>query len=267
MKASDKLKAKSRGGSHGAIWQAYSDMALLMLGAFMFLLVTILITSRFRDEVQVPKLKQEIKELRAQLERSETDRDRLRHDLGVMADMNVESQVDRILAAAGLDQGKGRKDFDLFVLGLKNLPGRTLHIVVDASGSMHGVSTFLVPILRVIAIRSGKEVNAVTWFADGRAETYKGSLGEMLDQLINGAPFVGNQETVGDAFYRAARNAPAPGAYLLIGDEPSDDRIYYGDIPAPVFTIPLGHNNPTATWEYQRLADKTGGRMLQVRFQ
>lgn len=267
MKASEKLKAKSRGGAQGVIWQSFSDMALLMLGAFMFLLVTVLVTSRFREEVQVPKLKQEIKELRAQLERSDSDRNRLRHDLGVMADMNVESQVDRVLAAAGLAQGKGRKDFDLFVLGLKNLPGTTIHIVVDASGSMHGVSTFLVPVLRVIAMRSGKEVDAVTWFADGRTETYKGSLGEMLDQLINGAPFVGNQETIGDAFFRAAKNASAPGAYLLIGDEPSDDRIYYKDIPAPVFTIPLGHNNPTATWEYERLAEKTGGRMLQVKFQ
>ena len=58
-----------------------------------------------------------------------------------------ESQTQMILDAVGV----GRKDFDLFIDGLKDVPGKDLHLVVDATGSMHGISGFLVPILRLIA--------------------------------------------------------------------------------------------------------------------
>jgi hypothetical protein len=61
-------------------------------------------------------------------------------------------------------------------------------------------------------------------------------------------------------------NAKKPGAYLLLGDEPSDDRIFYRDIPSPVFTLPIGRNNPTTLWEYKTLAENTGGKMLQLDF-
>ena len=183
-----------------------------------------------------------------------------------MAGMATETQMSRVLSAAQLGQGQGRKDFEIFIKGLKQIPGKDLHLVVDATGSMHGVSSFLIPIIRVIVIRSGKHLDAITWFADNNAETYTGSMGEMFDQLMKGAPFVGADETIGDAFQRAVINAKVPGAYLLLGDEPSDDRIPFNEIPAPAFTLPIGHNNPATVWEYRNLAEKTGGKMLHLIF-
>ncbi len=248
------------------IFESFSDVALLMLATFIFLLVTILITSRMAQEYQLPKLKEEVAKLRSQLESSSQARQRLTEALGDMAGMTTETQVQRVLRVAKLDQGQGRKDFEIFIQGLKDIPGRDLHLIVDATGSMHGLSTFLIPILRVIVIRSGKHLDAITWFSDGKAETYTGSMGEMFDQLMKGAPFVGASETIGDALHKAAAQTRTPGAYLLLGDEPSDDRIYYLDIPAPVFTLPIGRKNPSTLWEYQTLADRTGGKMLHLDF-
>lgn len=246
------------------IHESFSDVALLMLATFIFLLVTILITSRMAEEYELPKLKKEVEELRQQLARSNSDKNRLLGELDNMADMSTDAQMDRALDAVGLGRGQGRKDFDLFIEGLKDIPGKELHLLVDATGSMHGVSSFLIPVLRVIVIRSGKHLDAITWFSSGKAETYTGSMGEMFDKLMQGAPFVGADETIGDAFRQAERNARIPGAYLLIGDEPSDDRIYYYDIPAPAFTLPLGRSNPTTIWQYKELADRTGGKMLHL---
>lgn len=246
------------------IHESFSDVALLMLATFIFLLVTILITSRMAEEYELPKLKKEVKELRQQLAKSNSDKDRLLSELDNMANMSTDAQMDRALKAVGLGHGRGRKDFDLFIKGLKDIPGKELHLLVDATGSMHGVSSFLIPVLRVIVIRSGKHLDAITWFSSGKADTYTGSMGEMFDKLMQGAPFVGADETIGDAFRQAAANARIPGAYLLIGDEPSDDRIFYYDIPAPVFTLPLGRSNPTTVWQYKELADRTGGKMLHL---
>jgi len=89
----------------------------------------------------------------------------------------------------------------------------------------------------------------------------------MFDNLMSGAPFVGSEETIGKAFRHAVREAPIPGAYILIGDEPSDDRIHPFDIPSPVFTIPIGRQNPDTLWAYEKLAKETGGKMLQLVFQ
>ncbi|MDH5378205.1 MAG: hypothetical protein OEX00_07780, partial [Gammaproteobacteria bacterium] len=150
--------------------------------------------------------------------------------------------------------------------GLKGLPGEDLHLVVDASGSMHGLTSFLIPILRAIVVRSGKKLGAITWFTDGRAETYTGTMGHMFDKLMTGAPFGGARETIGEGFREAARSAPPPGAYLLVGDEPSNDAIYYSDIPSPVFTMPLGRSDPETNQAYQTIADKTNGRMLHLDF-
>lgn len=248
------------------IHESFSDVALLMLATFIFLLVTILITSKLAEENQLPRLKHEVEEMRKKLAATDQTNDRLMHELDEMAGMGTDTQIARVLATAKLDKGSGRKDFDIFIQGLKDIPGHDLHLVVDATGSMHGVSSFLIPILRVIVIRSGKHLDAITWFSDGKAETYTGSMGEMFDKLMQGAPFVGADETIGDAFKRAAMNAKVPGAYLLLGDEPSDDRIFYLDIPAPVFTLPIGRFNPATTWEYQTLAEKTKGKMLQLDF-
>ncbi|MDQ6976041.1 MAG: hypothetical protein Q9M22_05690, partial [Mariprofundaceae bacterium] len=75
---------------------------------------------------------------------------------------------------------------------------------------------------------------------------------------------IGTEETIGRAFRDIVKNAPVPGAYLLIGDEPSTDRIQYHAIPAPVFTLPLGNNNSSTMVAFRHLARQTGGRMLEM---
>ena len=257
------MKFKRRSSSNN-VHESFSDIALLMLATFIFLLVTILITSRVQQTVQVPRLQKEIAELKQEVDEAEQLNDRMHKELDELAGMGTDTQIEIVLESVGLNSGQGRKDFDLFVKGLKDLPGKDMHLVIDATGSMHGAATFLVPMLRVIVIRSGKKLTAVTWFSDGDAQTYQGSMGEMLDSFMKGAPFIGSNETIGDAFIRAEENAPIPGAYVLLGDEPSDDRIYYLGIPAPVFTIPIGKSNPNTKYQYQTLADKTGGKMLQL---
>ncbi len=245
------------------VFEAFSDMAMLMLAAFVFLFALILMISQLegagggasREEVQ--KLKAELSEARKRL-------DRLEKDFEATAGADVEAQTERILAQVGLAHGKARKDFDLFVEGIKRLPGHTLHLVVDATGSMHGATLFLLPVLRVIAIRSGKKITAVSWFADGRSATYQGRMAEMFDMLMQKAPFIGADETIGHAFRDIAKRAPIPSAYLLIGDEPPTDTVHYAEIPAPVFTLPFGTDAP-AIVAYERIARETGGRMLRLR--
>ncbi|WP_455218325.1 hypothetical protein [Kaarinaea lacus] len=245
-------------------YEMFSDIALLMLATFIFLLVTILITSKMADQYQTPKLKNAVSELQNELEKSRAERERLLADLDSLAGMTTESQMEKALAAAGMQSGKKRKDFDLFVKGLHDLPGSTLHLMIDATGSMHGVSNFLIPILRIIVIRSGKKLDAVTWFSDGKADTFHGTMGAMFDRLMEGAPFIGANETMGHAFRYAAEHSPPPGAYLVIGDEPPADRVVYFNIPSPVFTLPIGKNDPDTMWHYQKLADETGGKLLQL---
>ena len=250
------------------IHESFSDIALLMLATFVFLLVTIMITSKLAEENQLPRLKASVAELQDRIKKTEAINQRLLNDIDTMANMSVESQMEASLEAVGLGKSSNRrKDFDLFVKGLKDLPGNSLHLMVDATGSMHGAATFLIPVLRVIVIRSGKRMDAITWFSDGTAATYQGTMGSMFDNLMSGAPFVGSEETIGRAFRYAASHAPVPDAYLLIGDEPSDDRIYYSDIPSPVFTIPIGNSNADTLFAYEKLAHETGGKMLQMIFQ
>lgn len=244
------------------IYESFSDVSLLMLATFIFLMVTILITSRMAQEYELPRLKQEINELKNKLAAAELEKQAYTSNLEQLAVSSEVNALDSIVQNATF----GRKDFDLFVEGLKNLPGKDLHLVVDASGSMHGLTSFLIPILRAIVIRSDKELGAITWFSDGDAETYTGTMGEMFDKLMSGAPFGGNRETIGKAFRIASRNAPAPGAYLLVGDEPSDDEIIYSEIPSPVFTLPLGRSDPETNASYQTIADKTHGKMLHLDF-
>jgi len=259
---------RQRRHSQNNVHESFSDVALLMLATFIFLLVVILITSKVKESVDVsPSVQEELASLREALADAEFDNQALEGEMNRMAGMGMEDQMEKVLEAVGLESAKGRRDFDLFVKGLKDIPGKDIHLVIDTTGSMHGAATFIIPMLRVIVVRSGKELAAITWFSDNRAETYEGSMGEMFDAFMSGAPFMGNHETVGDAFIRAEKNALAPGAYILFGDEPSDDRIFYLDIPAPVFTIPLGHDNTFTRHEYQKLADKTGGKMLELSLQ
>ena len=255
---------KKRRSSPPNIYEMFSDIALLMLATFIFLLVTILITSRMAEQYQTPRLKEAVADLQAELNKANADRTRLLAHMDALANISTDAQIEKALVATGLAQGKNRKDFDVFVKGLRDLPGDSLHLLIDATGSMHGVSEFLIPILRIIVIRSGKKLDALTWFSDGNADTYHGSMGAMFDRLMEGAPFIGANETIGHGFQQAAANAPVPGAYLLIGDEPPADKINYFNIPSPVFALPIGRDNPDTNWHYQRLADETGGKLLHL---
>lgn len=254
--------ARKRRGSYNNIYESFSDVSLLMLATFIFLMVTILITSRMAQEYEVPKLKAEIQKLKNELASATLDKQRIAGHMEEMSMMAESNPMQRIIESATF----GRKDFDVFIKDLKKLPGKDLHLIIDASGSMHGLTSFLIPVLRTIVVRSGKTLSALTWYSDGEAETYTGTMGSMFDSLMSGAPFGGNMETIGHAFRAAKRNAPPPGAYLLVGDEPSNDRISYSDIPSPVFTLPLGRSDPETTRNYQEIADKTGGRMLHLDF-
>ncbi len=247
------------------VFEVFSDMALLLLAAFIFLFALMLIL--FRIEGGDPQATREYARVKKELARTKAELARLNRELEQLAKADVAMQMDRVLAQAGLAKGEGRKDFELFVEGLRRLPGHTLHMVVDATGSMHGVTAFLIPVLRVIAIRSGKEITAISWFADGRTGTYQGTMAEMFDALMKNAPFVGADETIGHAFREIAEAAPVPSAYLLIGDEPPTDTVHYAEIPAPVFALPLGSKNDAPTrLAYERIARETGGRMLVLRF-
>ena len=248
--------------STSSIYESFSDLALMALGTFIFLFVTIVVTSKITEMSEIPLLKEQIAALDNQLKSSKSDKSRLKQDMEKILETDPEAQAKMILDAVGV----GRKDFDLFIHGLKDIPGKDLHLVVDATGSMHGVSAFLVPILRLISTRSGKDVSALTWFSDNDMQTYTGTMGDMFDHFIQGAPFTGSNEYIGRAFRAAKDNAPRPGAYLLIGDEPSDDSISYSDIPSPVFALPLGRSDPDTEWQYGNIATKTGGKMLHISF-
>lgn len=248
------------------VYETFSDIALLMLAAFVFLFALILITSRLQgfgaSEIDTPK----VVEMKKKIASLEQENRRLKNELETMAATDIEKQMEKILASAGWDRGQGKRDFTLFVKGLKNLPGNSLHLIVDATGSMHGATTFLVPVLRLIAIRSGKRLSAITWFGDRRVGTVTGTMGEMFDRLMQTAPFVGADETIGYTFRKLAERKEVPSAYLLIGDEPPTDRINYHQIRAPVFTLPLGYSDTNTHVAYKALADATGGRMLELKF-
>lgn len=256
--------ARKRRSSPLNIHESFSDIALLMLATFIFLLVTILITSRMAEQYQLPTMKKDMAKLEKELAASRAENRRLMKDMDELSIMTPESQMEKALAAANMDSGKNRRDFDLFVKDLQDLPGKDLHLVVDGTGSMHGVANFLIPVLRVVVIRSGKELSAISWFSDGRTDTYTGSMGEMFDHLMQGAPFIGDQETIGRTFRHITARNKVPGAYLLIGDEPPSDTISFLSIPSPVFTMPIGKENPDTLWHYERIAERTHGKMLRL---
>jgi len=261
------LQLKKARSAPENIYEIFSDMALLMLAAFVFIFVMILITSQLQGAGSANVNQQALQQMAAERDAAKEDVVRLQSALATMDGGDMEQQAERVLASAGLSEGKGKRDFDMFIAGLKDLPGNDLHMIVDATGSMHGVTTFLIPVLRLIAIRSGKRLSAVSWFADSKTGTFTGSMGAMLDQLMKDAPFIGEYETIGHALVDVAKGSPTPGAYLLIGDEPPTDRIKYHDIPAPVFTLPLGTSSSSTKVAYQRIADNTQGRMLELKFQ
>ncbi len=248
--------------SDDSVYITYSDMALLTLVIFIFLFTILVMTAKMTGGTQISKLKNQVAALQQKLESSESAKNRFEQDLERMAVSTDANFLDKMIETTTF----GRKDFDLFIAGLQNLPGDDLHLVVDASGSMHGLSGFLVPVLRLIVTKSGKRLSAITWFSDNQADTYTGTMGEMFDRLMNGAPFVGSIETIGNAFRVAVRKAPPPGAYLLVGDEPSNDSINYSSIPSPVFTLPLGRSSSATNESYGVLAEKTGGKMLHLDF-
>ena len=144
-------KAKKK--SISSIYESFSDLALMALGTFVFLFVTIVITSKLTEITEIPMLKEKIAQLENQVKSSQAAKDRYKLDMQKILTEDPETRDQTILDAAGV----GRKDFDLFIEGLRNIPGKDLHLVVDATGSMHGVSGFLVPILRLIATRTSSD--------------------------------------------------------------------------------------------------------------
>jgi len=249
-----------------SIYEVFSDMALLMLAAFIFLFAMFLMVSKAQDSGQVLKTKEQIASLEKELAAAKSRNLELLQEMNNVVGSTTEQQIEKVLSAAGMGRGQGRKDFEMMVKGLRNMPGRELHLVIDATGSMHGVTAFLIPILRVIAIRSGKHLSAITWYADNRTGTYQGTMGEMFDYLMQSAPFVGNKETIGYTFDRLGKDYPIPSAYMLIGDEPATDKVHYHAIKAPVFTLPLGNSDASTRVEFQKIADISGGRMLELKF-
>ncbi|OIO69087.1 MAG: hypothetical protein COW19_04555 [Zetaproteobacteria bacterium CG12_big_fil_rev_8_21_14_0_65_55_1124] len=258
---------RRRDPSPDNFYEIFSDMALLMLAAFIFLFALILVNAQLQGGGESELDRQEVEQLREKLAQTEQRNKQLQEEMNELAGKDVKEQMDKVLASAGLSDGKGKRDFDMFIQGLKDLPGNELHLVVDATGSMHGVTTFLIPVLRVIAIRSGKHLSGVSWYADLKTGTFTGSMGAMFDNLMQSAPFVGSEETVGHAFRDIAKNAPIPSAYMLIGDEPPTDSVGYHEIPAPVFTLPLGINDSETIFAYKTIAEQTGGKMLKLNFQ
>ncbi len=277
------MRSRRQTQQDSSFYEIFSDMALLMLAAFIFLFALILINAQLQGSRSDPAREREMASLQEQLAGTEHKNLKLQQEINNLASVdaqqqlnnlqalmdgqNVQQQVEKVMLSAQIATGKGKKDFDLFIKGLRNLPGRDLHIVVDATGSMHGVTSFLIPVLRLIAIRSGKHLSALTWYANRKEGTYTGSMAEMFDQLMADAPFVGMDETIGHAFHHMVVASPVPGAYLLIGDEPPTDRVLYHEIPAPVFTLPLGTSTGSTKYAFQKMADETGGRMLELNFQ
>ncbi|OIO68459.1 MAG: hypothetical protein CO186_03925 [Zetaproteobacteria bacterium CG_4_9_14_3_um_filter_49_83] len=254
--------------SNDSFYEIFSDMALLMLAAFIFLFALILINAQLQGAGHVRDSADEIDQLKESLAKSEKKNEALQREVASLAGADLHEQMQKIMESAGVSNDKAKRDFDMFVEGLRNLPGTDLHLVVDATGSMHGVTTFLIPVLRVIAIRSGKHLSAVSWYADRQTGTFTGEMGEMFDQLMQNAPFIGADETIGHTFEEITKTSPAPSAYMLIGDEPPSDTVYYKSIPSPVFTLPLGtSDNASTVSAYRKIADETGGRILKLKFQ
>lgn len=260
------MLARRRRGTAN-VHESFSDVALLMLATFVFLLVAIIITARMQEGDNSPLLKQNNADMAETIKSLQAENERLYAEREQQYTVDAEEQIDEVLKMVGLDSASGRKAFDVFINGLKDIPGDDIHLVIDATGSMHGAATFMVPLLRVIVIRTGKKMAALTWFSDNTSETYTGSMGEVFDSFMNGAPFFGSDETIGAAFTRVGEMSPVPGAYIMLGDEPSDDDIYYDKIEAPVFPIAIGRSDPNTHWEYGQLAEKTGGKLLQLRFE
>jgi len=254
-------KRKKTESSIYDIYKSFSDLALMTLGAFLFLFVIITLVSQMSaSSKETSRLNAQLAKIEQQLARSQADQRRLKQDLERLAATSPESEANAILKAAGVTH----KDLELFVQGLKDIPGDNIHLIVDATGSMHGVSGFLIPILRLIINRADKQVSAITWYSDDRFQTDTGTMGEMFDQFMRGAPFTGSFENIGRAFHTAINDAPRPGAYILIGDEPSDDTVEYSNIPSPVFTLPLGRSDPDTERDFGLIAEKTGGKMLHL---
>jgi len=255
-----------RGSNTESVYEVFSDMALLMLATFIFLFAMILMVSHLYGSGESQKSKEEIAKLEKSLASSQARNIELQAEMNRLVGSDTKKQMEKVLSSAGLGRGQGRKDFEMMVKGLRNLPGHDLHLVVDGTGSMHGMSMFLIPILRVIAIRSGKHVTAISWYADNRMGTYSGSMGEMFDKLMQNAPFIGNEETIGHTFDVLGKQVKIPSAYLLIGDEPSTDTVHYHAIQAPVFTLPLGNSDVSTKVQFRKIADISGGRMLELKF-
>ncbi len=228
----------------------------MMIVALVMIVLVVFFAYQYR--VQVSKLKKE------------------NASLSIVADNIVED----VLKNAGIDKG----DLDVFIKGLKDLPGDRLHLVLDATGSMNEKKPFLRIILAVIVAKSGKKLTGITWFAGeevrgynqhhqyitttkNRVESAYGTQKEMFDKLFEKAPFGGGIENVKQGLEDAAKADPLPTVYLLLGDEGSNDGLPASSL-VPIFTMPVQNVDPAVNkrllQDYQALADLNGGMMLRT---
>ena len=74
-------KSKKTESSIYDIYKNFSDLALMTLGAFLFLFVIIIMVSQMSERNEVPRLKKQLVMLEAQLKLSQEDKARLKKDL------------------------------------------------------------------------------------------------------------------------------------------------------------------------------------------
>ena len=65
------MSVRTRRSKGGTMYESFSDLSLLMLAAFIFLFVIILITYRIQDTHEVPRLKKELSAAQQELERTQ----------------------------------------------------------------------------------------------------------------------------------------------------------------------------------------------------
>ena len=92
----------SRKKSTSSIYESFSDLALMALGTFIFLFVTIVVTSKMTEMSEIPLLKEQIATLEEQLKASQNDKKRLKQDMEKIVATDPESQMQAILDAAGV---------------------------------------------------------------------------------------------------------------------------------------------------------------------
>src|SRR3569832_474311 len=144
-------KKKQTESSIYDIYKSFSDLAMMTLGLIIFLFAIIVMTMQLPQNNEVVKLKEEMAKKQEQMQASQADKEQLKKDMDKVVVTDPGKATESILQSAQV----GRKDYKLFIEGLKQLPGKDLHLVIDATGSMHGVTGFFFFFLRLFVARLG----------------------------------------------------------------------------------------------------------------